>query len=179
MIDKDVFLAGMAVLAGSFGREVDAGVQRAYYMVLSPKLTTEEWERAVAGAISSETFWPSPAVLLSKVQADDSTRALMAFEHVTRVLGANGGYRYLTAETYHREFDAPTQAAITAVGGLSAITNTPEERWLSLQKKFAAAFVASTQPKLTPPVQDTKVRQLVRETASILSGRDRAAGRDA
>jgi hypothetical protein len=179
MIDKDAFLAGMAVLAGSFGREVDAGVQRAYYVVLSPKLTTDEFERAVSLTISSESFWPSPATILGKVQADDSTRALLAFEHVNRVLGSNGGYRYLTAETYQREFDAPTKAAISAVGGLGAITNTSEERWPSLQKKFVGAFIVSTQPKLTARTQDAKVRQLVRETASTLSGRDRAAGRDA
>lgn len=177
MIDKDAFLAGMAVLAGSFGREVDAGIQRAYYVVLSPKLTTDEFERAVSATISTETFWPSPATIMAKVLADDGSRALLAFEHVNRVLGANGGYRYLTAETYNQEFDAPTKAAIAAVGGLAAITNTPEDRWSGLQKRFAAAFTVSTQPKLATPKTDPKVRQLVASTASHLSsGRDRAAG---
>lgn len=179
MIEKEAFLTGMAIIGGSFGREVDAGTQRAYYVVLNPKLTTEEFERAVDLTISSETFWPSPATLLSKVKADDETRALLAFEHVNRVLGNNGGFRYLTAETFHREFDAPTKAAISAAGGLGAITNTTEDHWPSLRKRFAAAYVQSMQPRLAGPAIDARVKQLVGSIGSHLtSGRDLAAGKD-
>lgn len=179
MLDTQRFVSGMTALSAAFGREIDGATQKLYYAVLSPRLNDEEFERAVTLTVSSETFWPSPATILGKVQADDTTKALLAFEHVNRVLGAHGGYRYISAETYHREFDAPTQAAISAVGGPGAIANTSEDRWPSLQKKFMAAFTNSTQPRIAAPQQDTKVRQLVRETASSMSGRDRALGRDA
>jgi hypothetical protein len=173
MIDKEKFIAGMAVLSGAFGREVDGPVQRAYYGVLNSQLTDEEFERAVSLTLATETFWPSPAVLLSKVKADDDTRGQVAFEHVNRVSGNAGGFRFLSHETYHREFDAPTRAAISAVGGLSEIGNTPVERWPTLQRKFAKAYSESLVPKLAPPETDGRVKQLVR---SVLSGRDRAAG---
>lgn len=177
-IDKDSFRAGLALLAGAFSRELDAPLQRVYYVVLSPALTTEEFETAVTMTLATDTFWPSPAVLLGKVKADANSRAALAFEHVNRVTGDNGGFRYLTAETFHREFDAPTKAAISAVGGLAAIANTTEERWPSMQKKFAAAYQSSMQPRLAAPQMDPKVKQLVASTAEAMSGRDRSVGRD-
>lgn len=179
MIDKEKFVTGMAVLAGAFGREVDAPIQSAYYRVLSPQLNDAEFERAVSRTIETETYWPSPAVLLGKVKQDTTAQALASLEHVTRVTGQHGGYRFLAAETYHQEFDAPTKAAISAVGGLAAIGNTSEERWPSLQKRFAAAYADSINPKLPAPAeQDGKVKQLVGTTARqlTLSGRDRSAG---
>lgn len=170
-LDKDSFLAGLALLAGAFGREIDGAVQRAYYGVLSSQLNDEEFQRAVSITLATETFWPSPAVILSKVKADDGSRAALAFEHVNRVTGSNGGFRYLTAETFHREFDAPTKAAISAVGGLAAIGNTTEERWPGLQRKFAAAYQSSLVPKLAPPPTDGRVKQLVASVADTMSRR--------
>jgi hypothetical protein len=178
MIEKPTFVTGMTALSAAFGREIDGGTQAMYYGVLNPRLTTDEFERAVSLTLSSETFWPSPAVLLGKVKADDATRGLLAFEHVTRVMRQSGGHRYLSFDKYTAEFDAPTKAAISAVGGLPAITNTSEERWAGLQKRFAAAYVESTQPRLAAPQTDAKVKQLVRDTSAMLSGRDRAAGVD-
>lgn len=179
MIDKQKFVTGMALLAGSFGREVDAPIQAAYYRVLNPQLNDAEFERAIALTIEQETYWPSPAVLLGKVKQDTTTKALAALEHVGRVTSQHGGYRFLPHEVFQQEFDAPTKAAIAAVGGLHGIANTHEERWPSLQKKFAAAYAESVQPKLPAPAEtDGKVKQLVGQTARqlTLSGRDRSAG---
>lgn len=179
MIEKDAFIAGIAVLAGAFGREVDAPVQRAYYTVLNPHLSTEEFERAVSLCLTSESFWPSPATLLSKVKADDTTRGLLAFEHVGRVTSKHGGYRFLPNDVFKAEFDEPTRAAISAVGGLYEIANTRDDHYAALKRKFAAAYAESLKPKaLAPPPTDPLVKQLVGATVrSITSGRDRAAGR--
>jgi hypothetical protein len=178
-IDKDRFLAGLAVLAGAFGREIDGPVQRAYYAVLNPKMTNEQFETAIQRTLEQETFWPSPAVIAGKVLADEQSTALLAFEHVNRVMSAHGGYRYLSHATYHEQFDAPTKAAISAVGGLAEITNTSAERWPSLQRRFASAYIESKQPRIAAPQTDGRVLKLVASTADAMpSGRDRAAGVD-
>lgn len=177
-IDKDSFLAGLAVLAGAFGREVDGAVQRAYYQVLGQKLTNDEWQRAVSITLETETFWPSPAVLLSKVKADDDARGALAFEHVNRITSSHGGFRFLTAETYQREFDAATKAAISACGGLAGIANTSEDRWPSLQRKFVAAYRDALTPKIAAPEVDKRVKQLAGQTAKVLDWKERASGRD-
>lgn len=140
MIDKEQFAAGMALLSGSYGREIDGPVQRLYYGVLSAKLTTEEFQKAVADTVATETFWPSPAVILGKVPRLAEDRPAKALEHVNRVLSSVGGHRFLSFARFQSEFDAPTRAAISAVGGLSAITGCSEERYGSLAKKFATAF---------------------------------------
>lgn len=140
MIDKDEFAGGMAVLAGAFGREIDGPVQRMYYGILSAKLTTEEFRQAITTTMATETFWPSPAVILGKVPRLAEDRPALAFAHVNKILSQNGGFRFMTFQTFQTEFDAPTKHAIAAVGGLSAITNTPEERWPALAKRFATAY---------------------------------------
>jgi hypothetical protein len=140
MIDKEQFAAGMALLAGAYGREIDGPVQRMYFGILSAKLTTEEFQQALKDTMATETFWPSPAVILSKVPRLREDRPARALEHVNRVLSAHGGHRFLSYDTYHTEFDAPTKAAIAAVGGLSAITSCTEERYAGLSKRFTNAF---------------------------------------
>lgn len=181
MIDKDAFAAGIGVLAGAFGREVDGAVARAYYAVLNHQLSTEEFERAVQLTLTSETFWPSPATILAKVKADETSKGLLALEHVNRITEQHGGFRYLPHATYHREFDAPTRAAISVVGGLQQIAITPEHQRPGLQRRFAAAYLAALNPlpQIAARPTDPRVMNLVRTTVKALpSGRDRAAGRD-
>lgn len=140
MIDKDIFLAGMTALSGAYGREIDGAVQRLYFGILSPKITTDEFQQAIAATCATETFWPSPAVILGKVPRLAEDRPALALSHVNRVLSSCGGHRFLTFDRYQAEFDAPTKHALSAIGGLSAITNCTEERWASLAKKFAVAY---------------------------------------
>lgn len=91
MIDRGVFIAGMATLAGSFGREMDEGLQRAYYAVLSPELSTAQFEGAVAETMKCERFWPSPAVLLQHAEASESAKMLALPSHCA-ACGAGLGY---------------------------------------------------------------------------------------
>lgn len=156
MIDKENFIGGMGLLSGAYGREIDSAVQRMYYGILSPKLDTAEWEQAIKDTMATETFWPSPAVILSKVPRLAEDRPAMALSHVGKVLSQHGGHRFLSYDTYHAEFDPPTKAAISAVGGLSAITNCTEERWGSLAKKFAVAY---REFEANPPALETVDRK--------------------
>jgi hypothetical protein len=142
-----------------------------YYGILSSQMTTEEFARAIEITLVTETFWPSPATLLGKVRADQMSRAIAAFEHVNRVTASVGGFKNLPHARFVAEFDAPTRAALSEVGGLQAIANTSEERWPALQKRFAAAYAsASGQPKALPATgTDGRVTALVKGTARNLS----------
>lgn len=163
MIDKHAFTAGMTALSAAFGREVDGATQRMYYGILSPKLTTAEYDAAILRACESETFWPSPAVILGKVPRLKEDAGYLAFEHVNKVTAEHGGYRFLPHETFLREFDEPTRAAIRAVGGLGFIANTSEDRWTALAKRFAAAY-QSAQPALS---SGEPVKQIPASTAAV------------
>lgn len=182
MIDKHAFAAGMGLLSGAFNRTVDAPVSRVYYSVLSSRLTTEQFEAAVQRVLIEETFWPSPALILAKTDLPSTQRnAAEALEHVSRVMDRVGGFRNLPHAMYHAEFDAPTKAAISAVGGLSRIAETPVERWAGLAKRFSEAYLKALQPRLPQPITDPRVAQLVKQVAGSISAhplsrRDRAAG---
>lgn len=170
MIDKDQFATGMGLLGGAFGRDVDAAVSRAYYLVLNPKLSTEDFQRAVERTIEQETYWPSPAVLLGKVLPPVLDAGELALRHVNAVMGRNGGYQYLSHATFHAEFDAPTRAAISACGGLAEISRTSDERWPALTRKFAAAYARakSPRPALPAPDVDPRVKRLASQVAETL-----------
>jgi hypothetical protein len=179
MIDKQTFTAGMGVLAGNFGREVDGAVSRSYYVMLSPRLTAKQFEAAVQRCIAEEKFWPGVAVILEKAGADAESQALSAFEHVKQTLFEHGGFRFLPHEKF-QEFDLPTKAAIKAVGGLAELSNTPENRYAGMVKRFTKAHIETNNPQPALPAgekSDPRVNQLVNQTArqlSLVGGRDRA-----
>lgn len=171
MIEKDVFATGLGILAGNFNRSLDAAISRAYYAVLSPRLTTPEFECAVSRCLAEETFWPPAAVLLAKAGKLQADVSAAAFDHVNRVVGQHGGYRFLSHDTFHAEFDAPTRSAIAAVGGLAAVAGTPEDRWPGLARRFCAAHTEAMSAPLAIAAAGTdgRVLSLVRSTAAALS----------
>src|SRR4051812_30169009 len=178
-IDKDAFSAGLGILANNFRHTVDAALSRVWYRTLSDRLTTTQFEQAVARSIAEDTFWPSAASLIAKVADTPEVAGLAALEHVGRVTSRHGGFRSLPHAVFTSEFDLPTRAAIAAVGGLHSIANTADERWAGLQKRFAAAYAKalSPQPQLAAAPVDGRVKSLVGSVArSLTSGRDRAAG---
>lgn len=167
MIDTVRFNAGMALLAGNFGREVDGPVLRAYYAVLSPKLTTEQFDFAVAKTVETETYWPAAATLIAKVLAPQADAGVAALRHVNATMGKHGGFQYLPFAVYQAEFDAPTKDAIKAVGGIREIANVHEDRYAALERKFVAAYerARTAPPALPAPATDPHVDALVRDTA--------------
>lgn len=173
MIDRDRFAAGMGVLAGCFGRVVDAAVVRAYYDALSPQLTTEEFERAVRVAIASETYWPAPATLIAQVR--DRSAAARALADLVDDLRAHGGYRFYPHERF-AALPLAVREGVRAIGGLREITMCKADRFPALERKFAEAFaraggeatavgleVRETQARL--PDMAPSVAALGRETA--------------
>lgn len=179
MIDKQAFATGMGLLAGAFGRAVDAPVSRAYYGILNPRMDTAEFETAVNRVLAEETFWPSPAKLLGYVRNNPLDAGTAALEHVNRVLSEHGGHLYLPHDKYLEAFDMPTRGAIAAVGGLAAIVDTPIDRHPSLVKRFSDAYVRAQQPGLPQQQTDPRVKQLVGSVAEKIGGHDRRLGRDA
>lgn len=169
MIDKEKFATGLGLLANNFNRTVDGALSRVWYRTLSERLTTEQFEQAVLRSIAEDTFWPTAASLIAKVAA--AAPGLEALEHVGRVTSKHGGYRFLPHVVFHAEFDAPTRAAISAVGGLMQIAMTTEERWPSLQKRFSAAYAKALEAPAALPESGGAVRSL-----TLISGKDRAAG---
>lgn len=154
-IDRHAFALGMGRLAGCFGRTVDAEISRTYFAALSP-LTTEQFDAAVARTIAEETYWPAPAVLLSKVDgASARERAESAFAHVQALralhpfrVGIGGGIPYTV---FVAEFDGPTRAAIRAVGGLARFAEVEHEQWPGFVKRFVSAHVAASAPDASSP----------------------------
>jgi hypothetical protein len=172
MIDKDKFAAGLGVLANNFNKTVDAALSRVWYGVLSRSLTTEQFERAVALSIEQDTFWPTAASLIAKVApTSPESDGQAALEHVNRVLSECGGHRFLSFDRYQEAFDAPTKAAILAVGGLPEITGCSVERYGALVKKFSAAYAKALSAPVALPATgtDNRVTELVGQTVRSLS----------
>lgn len=178
MIDKEMFLQGMAQLGGAFGREVDGPVQRMYFAVIGPKLTNEEWQRAIADTVATETFWPSPAVILAKAGKDAESQAAAAWASVRAMMDSTAGGRFATAEQY-RALGPTTLKALAEIGGVRAIAECSDERWANLVKRFSKAYVETINPHPaigTGESPDPRVKKLASGVArqlSLVGGRDR------
>src|SRR6478609_7251728 len=182
MIEKEKFAIGMGLLAANFNKTVDPALSRIWYGMMSQRITTEQFERAVQMSIAEDDFWPTAASLVARVAPpSNETQGLEALERVNRVVGSVGGFRFLPHEQYMTEFDAPTRAAISACGGLREMANVSEERYGALQRKFATAYARALEPVKSLPATGTdgRVSGLVKGVArnlSLVSGRDRATG---
>jgi hypothetical protein len=100
-------------------------------------------------------------VILEKIRPS----AEGAFQTVVDALNAHGGYRFIPGEVYQR-FDAPTKAALKAIGGMAKITNCEgDASWERLKKKFAAAFGEAVNPQ--PAIADTRQPDTKRLVARV------------
>lgn len=165
MIDKDIFAANMGILAGAFGRVVDSAVVLAYYRVLSPKLTTPEFEQAVRIVVERETFWPSPAVLLNAIRPKDEAEA--ALERVIDWLRDSGGFLHISAEEF-QAFPPEVKAGIKAAGGLRAIDLCSVEQLPKLERRFVEAFTEVRHPLLIEGSRDKALPRRDRTTGNGL-----------
>lgn len=169
MIDKDVFANLMGLLAGMTRYDVESPVLQAYYVILSPRLTTAEFQQAMQKVMEAERFWPSPAVILEKAGRDTEALSQSAFRDVTEALANHGGYRFLPVEI-STGWDAPTWAGIKAIGGLREISECTEQRWPGLIKRFCKAYQEALAPQASLPDRtDRRVRQLTAQTAKDMA----------
>lgn len=176
MISHETFAAGMALLAGVFGRNADANTNRAYYRVLSPKLDDAGFERAIGLAIEHETYWPAPAVLLAR--AGGGNTAEQELDALMDDLRQHGGHRHYPHSRYE-SLSAPVRAGIRAVGGLRELDSCTTERLPWLTRKFvrgyesAAVAPAIDAPRMVaapkPEALDPEAAALIRGTAQLLA----------
>ena len=138
-IDKRAFAAGVALLSGNAGRETDAALTQAWYRILSPRLTTEEFQRAVDTIIATKGgfSWPSAADILHVIYPPDAAKKALA--DVTDRVRAFGGHLYFP----HAEFQKLTEAqkaGVRAAGGLAKLWTADIEDMPRLEKRFAEGY---------------------------------------
>jgi len=164
VIDKDRFAAGLGLLSGAFKTDLDPATATMYFRILSPRLSTADFERAITGVLANETFWPAPAVIAQYGAADGMTRALVAFEWLFDDLRAHGGFRFYPSERWSL-FDAHLRFAISRIGGLRMLSDVTAERYPSLRKHFTKLYAEHVRTAGDVPA------------AALSSGRDRAITR--
>lgn len=167
MIDKQRFAEGMGMLAGNFGREIDAPISRGYYAILSPKLTTDEFNAVVLRAMREETFWP-PAARLLELAGRAQDEADAALDALRQALRVSGGPRYLPAQAWAELPDA-TKRAVVACGGLWRINGMDGEHEARIRRKFVEAYHAPVVKQLDAPHPDSRIERLISETAESLT----------
>lgn len=174
MIDRQRFAEGMGVLGGSFGRVVDDAVIHAYYVTLSPRLDTAQWERAVHAVLARETFWPSPAKLLElSGRGSDDEAGRAAFRALVDDLRQHGGHRFYPHERFAALPDA-VRAGVKRIGGLQAISGMSVEREAMVAKQFLEAYRDSAHELAAPardlqldtPPEDPRARRLLADVAA-------------
>jgi len=175
MISPTQFAQGMALLGGTFGREVDGPVSKLYYEAISPLLTDEQWQMAVRKVCASETFWPPCAILIRAGLGDPKEQSAAQLEMVVDTLKNHGGFRYLSPQI-SAGFSTATWAGISAAGGLMKISTATDQNWPIIQKRFREAYENAIAPQ--PMLEDgedepqEETRRIVAQVTERLPYRD-------
>jgi len=139
MIDVVRFKAGMVALGVGFNREITADVLDVYGRVLSRRLDTKQWERAVTRALEAERFFPPPTVLLRYGIADGAPQA-RAGEAYAAILSRFEGGRAMGPREVREQFGEAAFDAFVAAGGTRAFERCePRDEPFRL-KRFVEAW---------------------------------------
>jgi hypothetical protein len=161
VIDLDAFEDGMLKLGRAFSREISEGLLDTFAEVLSPRLNTQQWLKAVDRCLESESYFPPPAVLL-RYGADDRVLAAAAGDAYERIVacyerGDNIGYR----EVQERFGHAAAEGFVAAGGSRRFAWCEPDDEPFRL-KDFRAAYVeqAEVDPISALPAGEAEAKRL-------------------
>lgn len=177
MIDKEIFLQRMALLAGRIGRELEPPVQAEYFRQLNAELTTEQFYAATALAFktwdAAYRNWPSPAQLVELI-APVPNPTLDAAEAFERVLAIWNDPRISPDDRREKTLalGASTTRAFHAAGGRRELENILEVDVKWARQRFVEAYTASClhaeeerQTSLALERADATVKALIEKTA--------------
>jgi hypothetical protein len=161
VIELKAFRKGMETLGAAFNRAITPELVDVFGGVLSPKLTGEQWVRAVKRALEAEQFFPPPAVLLRYGLADGSLPA-KAGDVCAAIVSSFERGQPLGPRDVRERFGVAAQDAFVAAGGARAFAYCEPANEPFRLKAFREAFVevAEVDPKLALPAGDEQPRQI-------------------
>lgn len=136
MIDKAVFAAEMTLLRDRFGRrDMTPETIARYHDYLAPRLDTTQFRSAAREIFNRDTFWPAPARFLEVLQGGSARELAEGMWSEMMRLAARG--KHPARDT----LDAPTRAALQAVGGHREIQFCESDAKLArLKREFTTAY---------------------------------------
>jgi hypothetical protein len=150
MIDHEIFLQYMALLADRIGRPLAGPTQLMYHRELSAALSTEQFVAAATIAFNrwNAEFrtWPSPQQLIAMVMPSPET-ALSALEAFEQVLSATTDSRVPLPDAVATvETIGPAAArAFRAAGGIREFRGVLEQDLPWLRRRFVEAYEAAAE----------------------------------
>lgn len=150
MIDQEIFLQQMALLADRIGRPLAGPTQREYHRQLSEALTTQQFLAATTLAFNTWSgefrLWPSPAQLIELV-TPVAKPALSAVEAFELVLAATNDPRISIADARTRvqQLGAAAVRAFHAAGAMRDFRNVLESDVPWVRRRFVEAYEAAAE----------------------------------
>ena len=150
MIDQEIFLQQMALLADRIGKPLAGPTQREYHRQLSVELTTQQFLAATTLAFNTWSaeyrVWPSPRQLIEFVIPVPKP-ALSGAEMFERVLSATNDPRVTPNEARLavQSLGAAVMRGFVAAGGMRDFRNVLEVDIPWLRKRFVEAYELACQ----------------------------------
>lgn len=94
MLDKDIFLEGMAIVSEITGKRMSEPAQRIYYKALQ-SMTDEQFKKATEHIICSRKFTslPTPAEWLEQFTTDNDAQVIQAWQKIEYAMARVGAYQ--------------------------------------------------------------------------------------
>lgn len=136
-------LNAVIALAGAFRQQADKPMQQAYLMGLAD-IPSERIEEIIVEAIKTEEYMPTVSRLRKMAGCDFSpgTRAVIAFEILTKSVSSVGAYRSVVFD------DHVLNTTIASLGGWVTVCETSEKEWHDFfRKRFCEVYKANCEAK--------------------------------
>lgn len=132
--DKTAFAEAMTALSAAYRRDVDPLTKRVYFDACKDRMTIDEFRSAVARAIQTSKFFPTPAELLP--HGNPLASALEAYQLADRTMAQHGSYRAVDFE------DKAINATIRSLGGWDAFGAVPMSQEPGYRQLFIKTYQA-------------------------------------
>lgn len=151
LIDREVFVTEIAVLADRYGRELKAPTIAALYEILGAELTTEEFVIGCRRVMRRETFFPSPQQIIDAARVPEQPVEQTAAE----VFDGIRDYRLAWGK------DPRAVIAMKRAGGEVLVRSDDPRVMAFARRDFIAAYVEQAKRSAT----ETEIAVLAATTA--------------
>jgi hypothetical protein len=158
MINEATFQAAWVLLCERFNREPSDALMQAYYKVLSPAMSTAQFEAACQRIFVEREFFPRPADFLAEVRTDPAVEATAQWEQVHEMMRG-----------FPAQLSAESRRVVGMLGGETKLRNTPIDAIQYVRRDFLQLYgdvAALAQREQGDRIEPT--REGLRLTAEIM-----------
>lgn len=142
MIDDKIFARLMKAFGERIGKPLGEDAAAMYYACLSEKLSTEDFQSAMAKTFASHAYatWPAPDEIVAQVRATEKLSASAEWEKLCNALRYRDTTQPVVPQLHAAGIDQRTVSTFMVIGGIGRWRAANDFRFEEMRDEFVDAF---------------------------------------